>query len=164
MRRVNAMFVAVVIAAVLSGAVTAAGFGTELRTIDTISVIENQIQSDVTDLRLTDDELRVTVELTNPTGYPLGLEGTFVRVFQDGPSQLAYGAGQRVDDNPERIPARGELTAVYAVGLSDDQADRLREAFASGPVRLTVFHSLTLRGESFEVSRTNVTVTGEVAG
>lgn len=163
MRRVNAMFVAVVVAAVLSGAVAAADFGTELRTIDTISVVEDQVETEVTALRLTDGELRVTVRLTNPTGYSLGLEGTFVRVFQDGPSQLAYGAGRRVDDNSERIPARGELTAVYAVGLSDDQADRLREAFASGPVRLTVFHSLALRGKSFEITRTNVTVTGEVA-
>ena len=29
---------------------------------------------------------------------------------------------------------------------------------------MTVFHSLELRGESFEISRTNVTVTGEVGG
>lgn len=164
MRRVNVVFVAIVVGSLLSGAVAAAGFGTELRTIDTISLVEDQLSTDVTGLEVADQELRVTVQLTNPTGYAIELEGTFVRVFQDSPAQIAYGAGQRVDDGPERIPARGALTAEYAVGLSPQQDQRVHEAVAAGPVRLTVFHSLALRGESFEIARTNVTVTGEVTG
>lgn len=164
MRRVNLLFVAVVVGSLLSGAVAAAGFGTELRTIDTISIVEGQVGTDVESLSVADGELRVTVHLTNPTGYAIRLEGTFVRVFRDSPTQLAYGAGQRLDDGPERIPARGELTARYAVGLTPEQAERVRAAFREGPVRLTVFHSLSLREESFEIARTNVTVTGEVAG
>lgn len=162
MRRVNAAFVAIVAGAVLAGGVAATGFGTELRTIDTISIVEDQVGSDVTTLRVDGGKLHVTVRLTNPTGYAIRLEGTFVRVFGDSPTQLAFGAGRRVDDGRERIPARGELTADYVVGLSPDQADRLRAAVAAGPVRITVFHALSLRGESFEVARTNVTVTGEV--
>ena len=164
MRRVNVVFVAVVVGTLLTGAVTAASFGTELRTIDTISLIEDQVRTDVEELRLVDEELRVTVELTNPTGYPLALEGTFVRVFEDGPTQLAFGAGIRLDDGPTTVPARGSLTASYAVRLSPEGADAVERAFEAGPVRLTVFHSLALRGESFEIARTNVTVTGEVAG
>lgn len=164
MRRVNLVFVAVVIAAMGSGGIAAAGFGTELQTIDTISVAKGQVGSDVTELRVVDEELRLTIRLSNPTGYSIGVEGTFVRVFQDDPTQLAYGAGQRVDANTDRIPARGELTVEYAVGLSTEQANRVRSAVEAGPVRLTVFHSLSLRGESFEISRTNVTVTGEVGG
>lgn len=164
MRRVNVVFVAIVVGSVLSGGVAAAGFGTELATLDTISIVEDQIRTDVTALRVEDDELWITVRLTNPTGYVIHLEGTFVRVFQGSPTQLAYGAGQRVDDGAERVPARGEVSAEYVVGLSSEQADRLRTAFEAGPVQLTVFHSLTLRGESFEVARTNVTVTGEGRG
>lgn len=164
MRRVNLLFVAVVVGSLLSGAVAAAGFGTELRTVDTISLVEDQVSTDVESLSVADRELRVRVHLTNPTGYPITLEGTFVRVFQDSPTQLAYGAGQRLDDGPDRIPARGDLTARYAVGLTPEQADRVRAAFEAGPVRLTVFHSLSLRGESFEIARTNVTVSGEVGG
>lgn len=162
MRRVNVVFVAVVVGAALSGAVAAAGFGTELRAIDTISLVEDQVRTEVTDLQVVDDELRLTVRLSNPTGYPIGLEGTFVRVFQNGRTQVAYGAGQRVDDNAGHVPARGELTAEYVVGLTAEQAEAVRSAFEAGPVRLTVFHSLTLRGEPFEITRTNVTVTGTV--
>lgn len=164
MRQVNAAFVAIVVGATLAGGVTATGFGTELRTIDTISLVEDQIGSDVTTLRIDGGELHLTVRLTNPTGYAIRLEGTFVRVFGDGSTQLAFGAGRRADDGVERVPARGELTADYVVGLSPEQADRVRTAFEAGPVRLTVFHSLSLRGKSFEIARTNVTVSGEVGG
>lgn len=164
MRRVNVVFVAIVIGGTLSGVVAAAGFGTELRTIDTISVVENQVSTEVETLELADQELRITVRLSNPTGFTIGLDGTFVRVFRDSPTQIAYGAGQRMDDGPERITARGELTATYAVGLSPDQTEEVRAAFREGPVRLTVFHSLSLRDKSFEIARTNVTVTGEVRG
>lgn len=162
MRRVNAVFVAVVVGAVLTGAVTATGFGTELSTVNTISIIENQLRSDVTELRVVDQELQLTVRITNPTGYQLGLDGTFVRVFQGGPDQLAYGAGQRTDDGSDRIPARGSLTVRYVVGLSPSQAEDVRSAIESGPVQLTVFHSLTLKDESFNIGRGNITVTGEV--
>lgn len=163
MRRLNGLFVAIMIGALLSGTVAAAGFGTELSTIDTISVIENQVSTDVETLELTDQELRFTVRITNPTGFTIGLDGTFVRLFKDSPTQLAYGAGQRLDDGPATIPARGELTATYGVSLSPDQADDVRAAFSEGPVRLTVFHSLSLRDKSFEVARTNVTITGEMS-
>lgn len=163
MRRVNVFFLAIVVGATMAGAAAATSFGTELRTIDTISVIEGQIGTDVTALEVADQELRLTVHLTNPTGYTLRLRGTFVRVFQGGPTQLAYGTGQRLDDRRERIPARGELTVRYAVGLTPEQSNQVRAAVASDPVRLTVFHSLTLRDEPFRIARTNVTVSGTVA-
>lgn len=163
MRRVNVVFVALVVGAVLSGGVAAAGFGTQLRTIDTIGLVEDQVKSEITKLRVADGQLHLTIRLTNPTGFAIRLQGTFVRVFGDSPTQLAYGAGQRVDDGTERIPARGQLTAAYVVGLSPEQANRLRSAVGAGSVRLTVFHSLQLRGESFEIAETNVTVTGSVS-
>jgi hypothetical protein len=163
-RQVNAAFAAVVVAAVLAGGVTATDFGMQLRTIDTIGVVEGQLDSTVTALRVDGGELRLTVRLANPTGYAIDLRGTFVRVFHDGPNQIAYGAGQRADDGPTRLPPRGSLSATYVVGLSPDQAQRLRSAVREGPVRLTVFHSMALRGEPFELARTNVTVTGEVSG
>lgn len=163
MRPVNAVFVALVVGSLLVGGVAANGFGSELRTTDRISVIQGQIGSDVTALRVADDDLFVTVAVTNPTEYPLQLRGTFVRVFRGDPTQLAYGAGHRLDDGPERIQPGRTLVARYRVGLTSEQADRLRTAFESGPVRLTVFHSMELSGQSFQVIRTNVTVTGEVA-
>ncbi|MFB6360542.1 MAG: hypothetical protein ABEH59_04400 [Halobacteriales archaeon] len=162
MRRVNGLFVAIMIGGLLSGGVAAASFGTELRTIDTISVIENQISTDVEQLEVVDEELRVTVRLNNPTGFTIGLDGTFVRVFEDSRQQLAYGAGQRVDGGPATVPARGRLTATYIVHLSSNQAAEVRAALREGPVRLTVFHSLSLRDQSFEIARTNVTISGEV--
>lgn len=164
MRRVNRFFVAIVLLSLFAGGVGANSFGSELRATEIISAVEPQIESDVTELRAVDGELLVTVEVTNPTGYPIRLEGTFVRVFRGDPTQLAYGAGQRLDDGPERIPPRGDLVARYSVGLNAEQADRLRTAFESGPVRLTVFHAMSLRGKSFTVIRPNVTVTGEVGG
>lgn len=162
MRRVNRFFVVIVVISLLAGGVGANNFGGELRATEIISAVESQIDSDVTELRVADGELLVTVEITNPTGYPVRLEGTFVRVFRGDPTQLAYGAGQRLDDGPERIEPRGALVARYAVGLNSEQANRLRTAFESGPVRLTMFHSMSLRGKSFTVVRPNVTTTGEV--
>lgn len=164
MRPVNRFFVVIVVVSLLAGGIGANSFGSELRATEIISVVESQIDSEVTELRVTDGELLVTVEVSNPTGYPIQLEGTFVRVFRGDPTQLAYGAGHRLDDGPERVPPRGNLVARYSVGLNSEQADRLRTAFESGPVRLTVFHAMSLRGKSFTVIRPNVTVTGEVEG
>ncbi|NIS31943.1 MAG: hypothetical protein GWN07_16210, partial [Actinobacteria bacterium] len=59
--------------ALLSGVVAGAGFGTELRTIDTISLVERQLSTEVESLAVADGELRVTITLTNPTGYPIEL-------------------------------------------------------------------------------------------
>jgi hypothetical protein len=162
MRRVNVVFVALVVGSLLSGGVAATSFGSELRTTDIISVVEGQLETDVPELRVADGKLFVRVELTNPTGYTVRLEGTFVRVFRGDPTQLAYGAGQRLDDGAERIPPHGQVEARYAVGLNSEQEDRLRTAFEAGPVRLTVFHAMSLRGQSFSVERPNITVTGEV--
>lgn len=164
MRRVNIVFVVLVAGAVLTGGVAASGFGSELQTIDTIGVVHGQLGTDVTDLRLADGELVVSVRLTNPTGYPIQLGGTFVRVAQEDSVQLAYGAGTRLDDGPERIPSHGRLDARYSVGLTADQADRVRAAFESGPVQVSVAHSLSLGGKSFQLTRSNITVSGEVAG
>lgn len=163
MRRVNVVFVALVVAALLAGGVAANSFGAELQTTEIISVVGSQLESDVTELRVADGELFLRVDLTNPTGYAVRLEGTLVRVFRGDPTQLAYGAGHRLDDGPERIPPHGQLEARYSVGLNAEQEDRLRTAFESGPVRLTVFHSMSLRGQSFSVERRNITVTGEVS-
>lgn len=162
MRRVNQVFVALVVGSLLTGGVAATSFGTELRTTKTIDRVQGQIGSDVTALKVAEGELFVTVEVTNPTGYAIRLRGTFIRVFEGDRTQLAYGAGQRIDDGRERIPPHGKLVARYAVGLDSEQAERLRSAFESGPVRLSVFHSLSLRGKSFKITRTNVTATGEV--
>lgn len=162
MRRLNVVFVAIVVGAVLAGGVAAAGFGTELRTVDTISLVRGQLDTTVDEVVVGDEAFEVTVEVRNPTGYAIALQGTFVRVFQDSPTQLAYGAGERLDDGSATVPARGSLTARYRIGLTPEQAERLRNAAESGPLRLTVFHSLELEGESFEFSRTNVTITAEV--
>jgi hypothetical protein len=162
MRRVNRYFVVIVIGSVLAGGAAATTFGSDLRTIDTIATVEGQVGTEVTDLRVVDDELLISVRLTNPTGFSIELRGTFVRVFRGDPTQLAYGAGQRVDDGSDRVPPRGRLDARYAVNLDDEQTERLRTAFESGPVRLTVFHSLSLQDRSFQIARSNITVNGEV--
>lgn len=163
MRRVNVVFVAVVVGATLTGGVTAAGFGTDLRTVDTITTVERRLGTTAVDLRLSDQTMLVEVRLTNPTGYRIGLAGTFVRVYDDDRNQLAYGTGDRVDDGPSVVPPRGSLDARYAVGLTPAEADRLRAALADGPVRLSLSHSLSLRGKSFQLVRSNVTVSASGA-
>lgn len=154
----NLAFVGIVVAAAVVGGASAVSYGSELRTVDLITLVEGRLGSDVTALRLVDGELRFTVTIDNPTDHPLELRGSFIRVFQGEAAQLAYGAGQRLDDGPTRVPARGTLTARYAVSLSPSGADRLREAFRAGPVRVSVFHSLALRGRSFEIARADITV------
>lgn len=162
MRRVNTVFVVLVAGAVLSGGVAASGFGSDLQTIDTISVVHGQLGTDVTDLRLVDGELLVSVRLTNPTGYTIELGGTFIRVAQEASIQLAYGAGTRLDEGEAQLPPHGRLDARYAVGVNSEQEDRVRNAFESGPVRITVAHSLSLDGRTFDLTRSNISVDGEV--
>lgn len=165
MRRVNVVFGAIVVGAVLTGGAATVSFGTELRTVDTISAVERQLDSSVTALRVVDGELHVSVRLVNPTEYPIRLHGTFVRVFPDGGgTQLAYGAGDRVDGGPVRLDAHSDLRAAYVVRLTPEQADRVREAVSAGPVRVRLFHSLSLGDESFRLVRTDDGVVGEDDG
>lgn len=162
MRRVNTVFVGVVAVSVAVGGVAGAGFGGELDAINTIDIVDQQLDSTVTELRLVDGTLRVSIRIENPTGYPVRLHGTFVRVFEGSREQLAYGSGQRLDDAGDVVPARGHLSPRYLITLSPEQADRLRAEFRRDTVRLTVFHSMSLRGERFRIARTNITVRGEV--
>lgn len=165
MRRVNGVFGAIVVLALLTGGVAAVDFGTELRTVDTISLVERQLDSSVTSFRVVDGEIHVTVQLTNPTGYAVRLHGTFVRVFEpSGGSQLAYGAGERVDDGPETIGPRAELTARYRVRLTPGQTSAVRETVDAGPVRVRLFHSMSLGEEAFTLVRNDDAVTGEASG
>lgn len=139
-----------------------AGFGSDLQAVETISLVQGQLDSEVTAFRVIEDEVRVSVRLVNPTGYPVRLRGTFVRVVAEDGSQLAYGAGQRVDEGGEVVEAKGELIAHYVVRLSPEQVDRLRAAVAAGPVRVRLSHSLSLQDESFTLARTDERVSGEV--
>lgn len=164
-RRVNGVFGAIVVLALLTGGVAAVDYGTELRTVDTISLVERQLDSSITGFRVTGGEIHVTVRLTNPTGYAVRLHGTFVRVFApNGGSQLAYGAGERVDDGPETVGPRAELTARYRVRLTPDQASAVRETAEAGPLRVRLFHSMTLGEEAFTLVRNDDAVTGEATG
>lgn len=163
MRRVNLVFVAIVVGSVLAGGGAAASFGTELRTVDTITLVQGQLESQVTSMAVVGEELHVSVRLANPTGSPVHLSGTFVRVFADDGTQLAYGAGERTDDGPGTLGARSELTARYIVRLTPSQADRLETAVEAGPVRVRLFHSMSLGDEPFQIIRNDV-VSGEVDG
>lgn len=145
----------------MAGGVAAASFGTELRTVDTITLIRGQIDSDVTSFQVVGDELHVSVRLANPTGFDVRLSGTFVRVFADEETQVVFGAGERVDDGSTVIESRSELSARYIVRLTPTQAERLRSAVEAGPVRVRLFHSMSLGDEPFQIVR-NDDVAGEV--
>lgn len=162
MARANRIFVAAVLLSLALGGLAGADYAGELGAIEDITVVERQLESTVTELRLEGGALEFAVVIENPTTHAVELHGTFVRIFEGRPEQLAYGAGERVDDGRRTVPAHGHLRGEYRLPLSPEQEDRLRQAFRAGPVRVSVFHSLSMRGEPFRVARTNITVEGAV--
>ena len=151
MERTNAAFLLVVALSILLGASVAAGFGSDLQTADTISVVKDRISTDVTDAAVEDGALVVAVELDNPTRYDFQLTGGHFRAFNDTEPKLAYASGQRLDDGDEVLAGRSTLSIRYRVPLTPTQADRLSAALERGDATLTGTHSLRLGDIQFSV-------------
>lgn len=160
MERTNAAFVLLVALSVLLGVNVAAGFGTDLQTVDTISVVKDQIETDVTDASVTSGSLVVALELDNPTRYDFRLTGSHFRAFNDSEPKLAYASGQRLDDGEQTLPARGTLTVRYRVRLTPTQARNLEAALEDGAPSLTGTHSFLLGDKRFSVTIDPVPLSG----
>lgn len=151
MERTNAAFLLIVALSALLGASVAAGFGSDLQTVDTISVVKDRIDTSVADATVEDGALLVTVEIDNPTRYDFRLTGSHFRAFNDSEPKLAYASGQRIDDGEEVLAGKSTLSVRYRVPLTPTQADRLPAAFERGDATLTGSHSLQLGDTRFSV-------------
>lgn len=151
MERINAAFLLIVALSVLLGANVAAGFGSDLQAVDTISVVKDRIGTDVTEATVEDGALVVAVELENPTRYDFRLTGSHFRAFNDSELKLAYASGQRIDDGEDVLPGRSTLSVRYRVPLTPSQADRLETVLANGDASLTGTHSFRLGDTQFSV-------------
>lgn len=152
MERTNAAFLLIVALSVLLGANVAAGFGSDLRTTDAISVVKDRLSTDVSDVAVEDGAMVVTVEIENPTGYDFRVTGSHFRAYNDTETKLAYASGQRIDDGEDVLPARGSLALRYRVPLTPAQAEKLEVALRKGDASLTGTHSLRLNDIQFSIA------------
>lgn len=159
MERANALFVLLVALSVGVGATVAADFGSEIDTVgNVVPVVQDQVTTEVTEVRIVDEQLRVTVRIDNPTGYDLRLTGAFFRMSNETDVQIVAGAATRIDDGPSTIPAKGSLRVSYEVPIHPSQVEEVRAALERGATlsgRLGVVlndHSFTVQVEPRPVS------------
>lgn len=160
MERTNAAFLLFVALSVTLGVYVAAGFGSDLQTVDTISVVSERIDTQATDATVEDGALVATLSLQNPTRYDFRLTGSHFRAFNDSEPKLAYASGQRIDDGEEVLPARGSLTVRYRIPLTPTQARNLEGALENGTPSLTGTHSFWLGDTQFSVTIDPVPLSG----
>lgn len=161
MERTNAAFLLIVALSVLLGTNVAAGFGSELRAADTISVVKDRISTGVNDATVDDGAMVVTVEIENPTRYDFRVTGSHFRAYNDTETKLAYASGQRIDDGEDVLAARESLTLRYRVPLTPAQAEKLETALRKGDAFLTGTHSLRLGDTQFSITIDPVDLTNE---
>lgn len=152
MERTNAAFLVVVALSVLLGTTVAAGLGSNLRTLDAISVVEEQITTEVTGVSLAKQSLMITVRIDNPTRYDYQLTGSHFRASNDTEPKLAYGSGKRLDDDTNILAATDSVTVRYRIRLTPTQTRMLQRSLEVGDAVLTGTHSLTLDGVQFSVT------------
>lgn len=123
-----------ILLSVAAGAAGLGTVGTQVGLAYTAASVSDRADVTVTGVDASGDDLELSLELSNPTGTPVKLTGLYVQVATQEESQLAYGAGQRVDDGPAVIRPGETITARYHVGMSPAQAERVREALDRGTV------------------------------
>lgn len=128
MDRLQLAFVVLLVTSVSLGGATVVDFGTTLRNVDALEMVQQRISVTVTDVTLRDDSLAVTTRLGNPTRRTLQLTGAQFRIHNGTDERLGSGAGVRLDDNGSTLPAKGSLTVAYAVRLSDAQREKVKIA------------------------------------
>lgn len=159
MDRLRTAFLAVLLVSLANGGATVVNFAGNLQSIDAAAYVKSHIEADVSVATVTDDRVRLAVRISNPTGLAVRLDGAHVRIHNQTDKRLASGAGRRVDDRGDTIPAGGTLTATYDIRVSPEQRGSVRAALERG-ARVTVRLGLNLRETRFTVVRTS-TVTVE---
>lgn len=152
-------FLAVLLVSLANGGATVANFAGTLQSIDATAYVENRIETDVSVSTVADRRVTLAVRISNPTGLDVHLDGAHIRIHNESDKRLASGAGRRVDDPVNTIPAGGNLTATYELRLSPGQRASVRAALERG-ARVTVRLGFHLRETRFTVVRTS-TVTLE---
>lgn len=152
-------FLAVLLVSLANGGATVANFTGNLQSIDAAAYVDNRIETDVSVSAVADRRVTLAVRISNPTGLAVRLDGAHVRIHNQTDKRLASGAGRRVDDRGDTIPAGGTLTATYDIRVSPEQRGSVRAALERG-ARVTVRLGLNLRETRFTVVRTS-TVTVE---
>lgn len=148
-------FVGVLVVSVSLGGVTVADFGSYLGAVDTTGVIKEQVSAELVEVSLTEEGFLVTVRFENPTGVDLRVLGSNVRVHNASDQRIASGAGQRVDGEGDRLPARGSLTAVYEVGIADSGRGHLRGALRTD-ARISMSVGLQYDDVRFSISQSDL--------
>lgn len=160
MDRLRAAFVAVLLVSLANGGAAVADFGGNLQTIDEAGFVEERVDADVTDVTLRDRRVAVTVRVTNPTGLDVQLVSGHFRLHNRTETRLASGAGERIDDGGETVPAGGVLTATYEIRLSPSQESQVRDAL-DRDAKVTMKLALRLRDSRFIVRETADTTGGD---
>lgn len=139
MRRLNRVFLAVVLVAAAVGGATAVQFRNDLGAVSTVLAVEDRVEVRVMDAAPTEDGLTVTARLRNPTGYSFRVTGGGVVSAHNGTGEaIASGAGQRVDDGGDVLAAKGSLTVRYSARATPAQQRWVATAFEAGTVSVTV--------------------------
>lgn len=160
MDRIDAGLLVVVLASAALGGTVAADFTDRLQSFGAASLIEEQVTTEITDVRVEGQRLYLDVRVRNPTRYDLRLAGVFVRVFNESDSRLAWGSASPVGENASVVPAGGSLRARLALRLTPAQADSVRAALRTGGVDVTGRQSFLLDGTELSVQISTTHVSG----
>ncbi|PSQ15246.1 hypothetical protein BRD00_14795 [Halobacteriales archaeon QS_8_69_26] len=158
MDQLRVAFAALLILSVSIGGVTAVDFRDRLDSIGTSTIVKEQITAELVDSELREDRFVATIRLENPTQFDVIVESARFRVYNRTTPLIADGAGERLDDNGEVLPAGEALTVTYAIGFSPDQERNLREARRNEALLSATF-SMRIGDVSFTVNRKGLDVT-----
>lgn len=165
MKRIDQVFVVVVLLSAILGGVTFLNFQDSLRTSDRIPDISERVNVEVTHFTLGEESAQVKTRISNPTRFNLTIQSVFFRMATNDDVQIAYGSGVR-QGNQSISLAPGESTVVtYKIRLSPSQIDQLRSALNSGGFILTGRQSMLYNEAQFtaDINEIRITETGEVS-
>lgn len=161
MTRPDILFLVVLLGAAVVGGTGLLSVSDSLATQELVTVLEDQVEADVTEVTVKERSVLVKVRFENPTATSLSVNGGyFAAVAND--SRLA--AGSTSLDTPLMIPARGSASSTFRMRLNNDSAKALRSALENGGFVLQNRYSVTLKGTQFTVRNNKVRVTAEMSG
>lgn len=140
MRRLNLVFLAVVLVAAAAGGATALQLHDDIGAVNTVAAVKDRLDVAVTDATLTDRGLEVTARVRNPTGYRFRVAGGVVSSQNASGTAVAYGAAWTVEDDVVVAP-RGSRPVRLVLPLSTTMRQQLAASFPDG-IAVTVSVSL----------------------
>lgn len=160
MRRVDAVFLLVVLGAAVAGGATLFAFSETLATQELIPVLQDNVAVEVTDVSVADRSVAVTVRFRNPTGSALTVNGGYFAVYRNG-SRLAYGTASL--SPPLTVGPRQSASATFELRLSPTQAESVQSAVEAGGFELQNQYGVTVADSEFTLRHDRVRVPAEGA-